>query len=329
MDCSSSEKDEYFWILHFVLILSLPVYIVAIIALLQTKSTYFETYKLFLIWHTLGNLLAEILNSWFLVPVVHLPLPLLRFTGFLSQWGFSGLFQFLIIVSMIYQTAYSVFEMFMFRFRASMLDYKSCRFYIYLKIKTYIFRIVLIGFIVANCITYHIGLEQQHIIRQNLSNRYPESSILVICPNVIVAAPFEDPISLYNMIIWLFVVIITITSTTSTTIYLSRNLKENSHQSAAVVRMHNMLLITLSIQTAIHGIMLGIPNSLFIFAAFFGVRHESVAKISFIFLTFHGFASTLAMILLTKPIKLTVLQILKCKFSEKSVENPRRLSNKL
>ncbi|CAO4380750.1 unnamed protein product [Caenorhabditis nigoni] len=209
-----------------------------------------------------------------------------------------------------------------------MLDYKSCRFYIYLKVKTYIFRLVLICFIVANCITYHIGIENQVIIRQNLWNHYPDSSTLVTCPTVIVSAPFEDPISLYNMIIWLFAIIITITSTTSTTIYLRRNLKENSHQSVAVIRMHKMLLITLSIQTATHGIMLGIPNSLFIFAAFFGVRHESVAKLSFIFLTFHGFASTLAMILLTKPIKLTVLQILKCKFSEKAVENPRRLSNK-
>ncbi|EGT39235.1 CBN-SRH-17 protein [Caenorhabditis brenneri] len=315
MNCADSDKNEYFWIMHSVFILSLPVYIVAIIALLQTKSPYFKTYKIFLIWHTSTNLLAELLNSWFLNPVVHLPLPLLRFTGIFSQLGF--------------KTAYSVFEMFLFRFRASILDYKSSGFYLYLRINTYIFRAVLISFVLINCFTYHIGLEYQSANRQNLLVLYPEAPVIVTCFTVIVAAPFVDPYAMFNMIIWMLVVLVTLTSTLATTVYLRRHLKENAHQSEAVVRMHKMLLITLSVQTAIHLLMLGVPNSLFIVAAFIGVRHESIAKISFIFLTIHGFSSTVAMVLLTKPIKISVIQMLKCKSADKFKEDTRRMSNKL
>ncbi|CAL2045956.1 unnamed protein product [Caenorhabditis brenneri] len=298
MNCADSDKNEYFWIMHSVFILSLPVYIVAIIALLQTKSPYFKTYKIFLIWHTSTNLLAELLNSWFLNPVVHLPLPLLRFTGIFSQLGFSGLFQFMVIGAMIYQTAYSVFEMFLFRFRASVLDYKSSGFYLYLKINTYIFRTVLITFVLINCFTYHIGLEYQSANRQNLLVLYPEAPVIVTCFTVIVAAPFVDPYAMFNMIIWMLVVLVTLTSTLATTVYLRRHLKENAHQSEAVVRMHKMLLITLSVQTAIHLLMLGVPNSLFIIAAFIGVRHE-------------------------------LIQMLKCKSVDKFKEDSRRMSNKL
>ncbi|KAF1750906.1 hypothetical protein GCK72_017457 [Caenorhabditis remanei] len=329
MDCAESEHASYYWIMHSVFIISLPVYALAILALLQTKSPYFEKYKLFLIWHTSTNLLAELLNSWFLLPVVHLPLPLLRFTGYLSLWGFSGLLQFLIIGSMIYLTAYSVFEMFMFRFRASLLNYKATSFYLYLRVNTYIFRGVLLIFIIANCVTYTFGLELQVKNRQKLFSDQPDASILVLCPTVIVAVPLEDPVALYNMVVWVLVVFITITSTSATTVYLKRNLKENAQQSATVVRMHKMLLITLAVQTAIHGFMLGAPNAMFIFAAFFGVRHEFVAKLSFISLTVHGFASTLAMILLTKPIKNSVILMLKCKMSDKLVvEDTRRMSHK-
>ncbi|KAF1750909.1 hypothetical protein GCK72_017460 [Caenorhabditis remanei] len=330
MDCAESEHASYYWIMHSVFIISLPVYALAILALLQTKSPYFEKYKLFLIWHTSTNLLAELLNSWFLLPVVHLPLPLLRFTGYLSLWGFSGLLQFLIIGSMIYLTAYSVFEMFMFRFRVSLLNYRATSFYLYLRVNTYIFRGVLLMFIIANCVTYTFGLELQAKNRQKLfSDHQPDASILVLCPTVIVAVPLEDPVAMYNMVVWVLVVFITITSTSATTVYLKRNLKENAQQSAAVVRMHKMLLITLAVQTAIHGFMLGAPNAMFIFAGFFGVRHEFVAKLSFISLTVHGFASTLAMILLTKPIKNSVILMLKCKMLDKLVvEDTRRMSHK-
>uniref|UniRef100_A0A1I7U8H2 G_PROTEIN_RECEP_F1_2 domain-containing protein n=1 Tax=Caenorhabditis tropicalis TaxID=1561998 RepID=A0A1I7U8H2_9PELO len=137
--------------------------------------------------------------------------------------------------------------MFMFRFRASLFDYKSTAFYKYLRIDTYIFRAVLLCFIISNCCTYSIGLEFQLENRKNLLIKYPDAPLIVMCPTVIVAAPFVDPVSAFNMILWGLVVLITLTSTVATTVYLRRNLKENAHQSVAVVRMHRMLLITLSV----------------------------------------------------------------------------------
>ncbi|KAF1750911.1 hypothetical protein GCK72_017462 [Caenorhabditis remanei] len=261
--------------MHTFFIVSLPVYSVAIVALLKIKSSYFEKYKLFLIWHTLINFSIEILNSWFLNPVVHSPLPILRFTGIFSQLGFTGLFQFFVIGTMIYQTAYSISEMFLFRFRASMIDYKSKVFYTYLRANIYIYRLTITCFLILNIGTYNIALDQQESNRQNMMRNYPDSAIEITCPNVIVAAPLGDLITFYNMLIWLIIVTITLTSTFATTIYLRKNLKKNSHLSATVVRTQKMLLFSLTVQTAIHCIMLGIPNAMFIVAAFVGVRSES------------------------------------------------------
>ncbi|CAA99797.2 Serpentine Receptor, class H [Caenorhabditis elegans] len=330
MDCAETDHNEYYWIMHGIFIVSLPIYSIAIIALLQTKSPYFEKYKLFLIWHTSTNLLAELLNSWFLIPVVHVNLPILRFTGILSHWGFSGLFQFFVIGTMIYLTAYSVLEMFMFRFRASLFNYKSTYFYIYLKANIYLFRFAMLCFLTLNICTYSFAIDQQTVNKYSLSLKFPDAPSIILCYTVIASAPFADPATMFNVLIWLSVVIVTLTSTIATTVYLQRNLRENEHYSETVVRMHKMLLITLSIQTAIHGIMLGIPNALFIFAAFFGVRHESVAKLSFIFLTTHGLASTIAMVVLTKPIKIAAMELFKCRSGDKVVETDnRRMSRKL
>lgn len=52
MDCSKTGVDSYVWSLHCFAVLSIPLYIVAIVGLLKIHSTYFETYKHYLIWHT-------------------------------------------------------------------------------------------------------------------------------------------------------------------------------------------------------------------------------------------------------------------------------------
>ncbi|CAB02854.1 Serpentine Receptor, class H [Caenorhabditis elegans] len=319
MDCSLISTAEYLDVLHFLFIVSFPIYTVAIIALFRTKSTYFETYKHFLVWHTASNLISEIYNAWFLAPKVHLPYPLIRFTAIMTQLGFSGLFQFYTINALIHQTGYSIIEMYMFRFKASTYNFQSTCFYVYLQINLYIYRITLVLFFVVNITTYNISLGQQIISKQNLLIQHPEAPWLVNCDSVVVAAPFTDPISMFNVVVWIVIIFVASTSTFSTTIYLQKHLSKSEHHSPAVLRMHRMLLITLFVQTAIHAVMLGIPNSMFIYAVFFEARHEFLAKIAFCCLTYHGLASTIAMMTLTKPIKITILQMLRCHALKNSV----------
>uniref|UniRef100_A0A1I7UVN6 Serpentine Receptor, class H n=2 Tax=Caenorhabditis tropicalis TaxID=1561998 RepID=A0A1I7UVN6_9PELO len=320
MDCFTVRSPDYCWMLHSICFVSFPIYSIAIIVLLRTKSTYFETYKHFLTWHTLTNFISEVYNSWFLLPVVHLPYPLLRFTGFMTQFGFSGLFQFYTINALIHQTAYSIIEMFLFRFKASLFNFKSTSFYTYLRINVYVFRITLFLFFVVNIVTYFYALDQQTISKRELLFNHPEAPWVISCDSVVVAAPFRDPITMFNLIVWMIVVFVAFTSTSSTSFYLWKYLRENEHRSPAVMRMHKMLLITLFVQTAIHGIMLGCPNLLFLYAAFFGANHEMVAQIAFYCLTTHGLVSTIAMMILTKPIKIAILQMFKCPFPRRSAD---------
>ncbi|CAI2354049.1 unnamed protein product [Caenorhabditis sp. 36 PRJEB53466] len=307
MDCQKPAPDGLFWLMHSFIVPSLPLYLVAIVALFRINSTYFETYKNFLIWHTFMNLLSEIYNSWFLLPVVHHPHPLLRMTGIMTQLGFNGLFQFYIINALIYQTAYSIIEMFMFRFRASIISYKTRLFYKYLRAELIFFRLTMLWFVVMSFSTYSYAIEKQEEYRQQLIRSSPDSPPELLCFSVVVAAPFSDPVNMSNIIIWVTVIVVTVSLTCTTTLYMDRHLRNNEHHSPATVRMQKMLLISLFVQTVIHLVMLGVPNILFVYAAFRGVRVELIAHIAFVCLTLHGFFSTIAMIYFTKPIKHSIL----------------------
>lgn len=138
--------------------------------------------------------------------------------------------------------------MFMFRFRASLFNYKSTYFYIYLKANIYLFRFAMLCFLTLNICTYSFAIDQQTVNKYSLSLKFPDAPSIILCYTVIASAPFADPATMFNVLIWLSVVIVTLTSTIATTVYLQRNLRENEHYSETVVRMHKMLLITLSIQ---------------------------------------------------------------------------------
>ncbi|CAO4378868.1 unnamed protein product [Caenorhabditis nigoni] len=202
--------------------------------------------------------------------------------------------------------------MYLFRFKASMFNYKSTFFYTYLRINVYVIRVTLFLFVVVNISTYYYALDQQVISKRDLLFNHPEAPRVISCDSVVVAAPYRDPITMFNLAVWVIVVFVAFTATSSTTIYLWRYLRDNEHHSPAVIRMHRMLLITLFVQTSIHAIMLGGPNVLFLYAAIFGAQHEFMVKIAFYCLTTHGLVSTVAMMILTKPIQIAIVQMFKC-----------------
>uniref|UniRef100_A0A1I7TBW0 7TM_GPCR_Srx domain-containing protein n=2 Tax=Caenorhabditis tropicalis TaxID=1561998 RepID=A0A1I7TBW0_9PELO len=111
------------------------------------------------------------------------------------------------------------------------------------------------------------------------------------------------------MITWLACIVCTFSVIPTTTIYLNSHLRNTKNMSPGVVKMQKMLLSSLIVQTFVHGMMLGVPNILFIYTIYFGSNFEVGAYVSFICLTFHGFLSTIAMIIFTKPIQNGISEI--------------------
>ncbi|CAL2051347.1 unnamed protein product [Caenorhabditis brenneri] len=74
-------------IMHYSHIVSFPIYLVTLIILFRERSKIFRTYKWFIIVHVIINIATEGYVSSFMLPVTYLPLPMFRCTGWLGQWG--------------------------------------------------------------------------------------------------------------------------------------------------------------------------------------------------------------------------------------------------
>lgn len=118
-----------------------------------------------------------------MLPVVHLPYPLLRCTGILAEMGFSGLFLFYILSFLIIrrfslgvmpsfirllETGCSVLEMFYFRYRASLYDYKTKKFTSYLKCLIYSCRFCVLFFPILTFSTFFYSIQKQELYKQDL-----------------------------------------------------------------------------------------------------------------------------------------------------------------
>lgn len=147
-------------------------------------------------------------------------------------------------------TAYLILEMFMFRFRASLYTYKTSWFYIYLKTNIYAFRLLMVIFFIISIATYSNALEIQDNYRRDILKNFPDSPLEILCFSVAVAKPSSDFVSLSCMLIWVIVITLTVTATSTTTIYLNKCLREGELQSAAVVKMQKMLLVSLFVQVS-------------------------------------------------------------------------------
>ncbi|CAB01574.2 Serpentine Receptor, class H [Caenorhabditis elegans] len=307
MHCQTPPISVYKTLMHTLHILDVPLYLIVIIALFKIKSNIFQTYKYYLIWHTIINVLTEFHSCFLMLPVVHLPYPLLRATGILAEFGFSGLFLFYVLSAFIIQTSFSIIEMFYFRYKASVFDYQSRNFTKFVKLFIYSFRVLTILFPGITFGTFFYSIERQEEYKKELAMIDP-SIPEVTCYSSVLAAPFSDSVMISTMITWLACIICAFSVIPSTTIYLNSHLRSTKNMSPGVVRMQKMLLSSLIVQTFVHGFMLGIPNILFVYTIFFGAHLEVAAYAAFMCLTFHGFLSTIAMIMYTKPIHIAILE---------------------
>ncbi|EGT60006.1 CBN-SRH-16 protein [Caenorhabditis brenneri] len=182
-----------------------------------------------------------------MLPVVHLPYPLLRATGLLADLGFSGLFQFYFLSALIIQTGCSVMEMFYFRFKASVFDYETRGFTKFIKVFIFAFRFLTILFPAITFGTFFYSIQLQEKYKKELAMKDP-SIPEITCYSSVLAAPFSDSVMISTMITWLGCIICTFSVIPSTTIYLNSHLKTTKNMSPGVVKMQKMLLSSLIVQ---------------------------------------------------------------------------------
>ncbi|EFP00206.1 CRE-SRH-19 protein [Caenorhabditis remanei] len=308
MDCLQPPPTIFRILTHSIHVLSVPAYFIALISLIFVKSKVFTTYRFFLIWHVIENLCFEVYASFLIVPTVHPPFTLIRTTGLLSQFGISQMFQFYAFATAIEFNGLSVSEMFYFRYKAGLLNYREHRFTYYLRTFVYLTRFIAI-FNICFCIfTIHDASEFQQNHKTVIFHNNPSLSFLN-CSNLYLVIPFADYVSSIILTTWIVQTASLIASVPGTVVYISHNVPKSI--SAATWKIQQQLLLSLIIQTAIHEIMLGIPNAMFIYALFFGFTNEYIAYSSFVCLTYHGFVSTFAMIVFTRPLREYVLSAMK------------------
>ncbi|EGT43812.1 hypothetical protein CAEBREN_17364 [Caenorhabditis brenneri] len=315
MDCLEPAPTTFRISIHSIHFISFPIYILALISLIFIKSNVFTTYRLFLIWHVLENIHFEVYSSFMVAPVLHAPYPLVRTTGFLSKIGFSNLAQFYILALSIEFNGTSVSEMFYFRYKASIMNYKDSCFTYFLKFFVYLTRFIAVFDVVFCIVTSSDAFQFQQEHRLSLYKQNPSDHFLS-CGNIYLMTTFKDYVSSIFLGFWILQSAVLFISIPGTATFISFNLPKTI--SEVTIKVQHQLLRSLIIQASIHAIMLGIPNVMFIYAFLFGYENETTGYIAFVCLTYHGFVSSFVLIVFTKPLRQYLMIQCKLKKAESS-----------
>ncbi|CCG28269.1 Serpentine Receptor, class H [Caenorhabditis elegans] len=310
MNCLESSPLIFRIFTHSIHFVSLPTYFLALFSLVSIKSKVFVTYRYFLLWHVLENLFFEMHSDFLVAPAVHPPFCAIRATGILSQIGMSSLVQFYWLSLAIQYTAASVSEMFYFRYKASILNYKTYRFTYFIKLSVYFIRCISVFDTFLAILTSQDAYRFQEEHKATFLKQDPSAHFLT-CDNVYLFVPFADYISTTIIILWIVECIVLFLSIPGTAIFINLSISKSASESTWKIQKN--LLKSLVIQASIHSIMMGVPNGMFNYAFFFGYENESLAYGAFVILTYHGFVSTFALIIFTKPLREYLLIAFKMK----------------
>ncbi|CAO4376730.1 unnamed protein product [Caenorhabditis nigoni] len=316
MDCLAPAPPGFRIPLHFMQLASLPTYILALISLIFIKSKLFTTYRIFLIWHVVENFFFEIYSAFLVEPVLHAPYPLIRTSGILSRMGVGSLYQAFMMAFAIEYNGASISEMFWFRYKASILNYNTHKFTYLLQFFVYATRLIAIFETLFPFCVVGDALDFQQEFKASLYKLNP-ADIFLLCDSTYVIAAFRDYVSSVILASWILQAMFFLFSIPGTAIFISFNLPKT--MSDVTLKLQKQLLKSLIIQASIHGAMLGIPNIMFISAILFGYENESVAYVAIGCLTYHGFASSLALIVFTAPLRNFIVTW--CKSKKKTAEN--------
>ncbi|CAP28619.1 Protein CBR-SRH-22 [Caenorhabditis briggsae] len=310
MNCLDPAPDTYRTFTHSLQFISIPTYLLVLISLIFIKSNVFTTYRIFLIWHLLENVSFELYAGWIVEPVLHAPYTLMRTSGILSKAGVGGLVQTLILCLGIQYNAVSISEMFWFRYKASIINYKERGYTYFLRFLVNATRFIAIFDVVFCTVTFDDGFRFQQKYKTDLLKLHPSDTFLT-CDSVYIMVPFEDYVSAVFVISWILQSIVLFLFVFGISIFVKFNLPKSGSEATWKLQQH--LMRSLIIQASIHAIMLGTPNMMFVYAFLFGYKNESIAYAAFFCLTTHGFASSLAMIIFTKPLRQYFLVLFKLK----------------
>ncbi|CAP28620.1 LOW QUALITY PROTEIN: Protein CBG08868, partial [Caenorhabditis briggsae] len=307
MNCLDSPPETYRFAMHLLQLISNPTYFISLISLILIKSNVFTTYKHFLIWHTLHNFFFEVYSIHLVEPALHAPHTLMRTTGILSKAGVGSLVQTYMLSLGLEYNALTISEMFWFRYKVSVINYREQKHFRLLQQPAVITRFIAVFATLTCILTYNDGLRFQQEHKSRLLELYP-SDTFILCDSVYLLVAFGDYTSSVFVAIWIFQSLLSILMP-ATFFFINMNIPQTV--SETTMKLQHQLLRSLIIMATLHLVFLGIPNVMFVYAFLFGYENEGVAYIAFICVTYHGFASCLAMIIFTKPLRSYILRIFK------------------
>ncbi|CAI5451880.1 unnamed protein product [Caenorhabditis angaria] len=309
VDCLEPAPEYYENLMHYLHFITLPNYIISLYVLICNAPPALRQYRNYLLWHTFGNIIFEIYISVFFLPVTYLPLVVFRGAGILKYNNTQGLLQFYLMIFCVVHTGTSILELFRYRFDAAIGEETLSKKILH-KIVIF-FWIFALGIPIFCIITMPTCVPKQDHFKQNLIREYPNSPIQILCDTTVVAPPLLDPIftPILSLIVFAIITAAIIIPHITVTIWMRLDYL-SMHLSAKTVQLQKMLLMSLFIQAAIHGTLLGIPIFGFLYAILFSLEHDWIAYILLLLVSFHGSVSTVAMVYFTKPIRLAYVGVI-------------------
>ncbi|CAB3398431.1 unnamed protein product [Caenorhabditis bovis] len=310
--CLQEAPEPFRSLMHFLHILTVPLYLVSIFSLIFKSPRTLKDYKNYLLWHTLGNVGFEVYVSVFMLPMTYLPYPIFRITGILMYFDVNGLLIFYVLVYCFVHTGASILEMFRYRFNAAITEQTYTKYI--LRRLFWIFYALVFALPSLGLGTLKRCIPLQNTYKKRLYDRIfqstIESPIELLCSTTVIAPPLLDPVFTPTliMIIGLIlsgggIVLITVGG------ILKRLNDMRQHLSSKTLNMQRMLFLSLVVQGLIHAVMLGIPLIAFIYGIVFTLHNDDAASMLILLLSFHGSLSTIAMLIFTKPIREGVASI--------------------
>ncbi|KAF1748868.1 hypothetical protein GCK72_025335 [Caenorhabditis remanei] len=307
--------------MHNVHFISTPIYIFTLAALFRETSLVFQTYKYYIIIHIITNLTSEAYVTFMWLPMTYLPYDVYRTTGWLSQWGVSGIVQFYIVAQFIITIGVSILEMFYYRFKVVVIHHYDN--YL-LKLPSYgmnVYRFFATVHVVT--ITWSTFDGQTMIYQQNkkdaLFKKVPDLVKEIGCHSVFILA-LEDPILCGNVVIYGILVTLGSIVGLSTVVFINQFLNKARNLSKETKKLQRMLIFSLLAQGAIHVGMIIFPVFVQIYQMMFIMYDNNFSTLLLFCVAYHGFFSTCAMVVFTKQLRQRVIRYVRCCANPETVQ---------
>uniref|UniRef100_A0A1I7TRG9 Serpentine Receptor, class H n=1 Tax=Caenorhabditis tropicalis TaxID=1561998 RepID=A0A1I7TRG9_9PELO len=193
----------------------------------------------------------------------------------MAQWGYSGLIQFYIMAELCGMIALSILEMFYYRLQVTVLHQKLPVYIKLSKFRVWLFRFSLVLIPVIATITFSPAIISQEEAAMDTWKKNPEFPPEITCYSVIIAATASNIFWLI-LFLYFFEIIIAVSGAVGPLIYIG----------------------------SIHGIFIFIPVFFQFYALFFQLTSNDFAFVMLLSFAYHGFLSTCAMIIFTKPLRI-------------------------